>query len=182
MKRIFPFTLLLVILLLDGCPARLVSPTAPYAAPESLVLKFDSRQWVLANKQSKPGYVLIEYLLPGETPSNFTESLGATYVAFDTAARLDSEAERLRKGVFSVCPGASWETVVQRSSEIVYIWQVRGCASQADQYEIGRFIASATGVHRVAYVIKTAALDPAVRQRWLQLIAQAQVVQNQGGP
>jgi hypothetical protein len=152
-----------------------------YVAPERLELAFDRREWQLANQTSKSGYTLSEYLLATESRSSWSEALGVTFAATGTRDGIESQSMRLQSTLRAVCPDLTWETLTDTPVERTYHWSIQGCGRQPDQHELGRFIVTPAGTHRVSYVKKTSALSDDEIDFWLQLLARARVVSTTGG-
>lgn len=179
----------ILIFLLSGCSSNTkddelvekddpeeVSTEVEYTPPEILAPIFDGRDWRLANRKVIDWRVIREFLVDNEKYDSWTEMLITSFSSYKAETYLEMEMEQLRSGIESICVGAKWNIISQNIDEIKYEWFVDDCNEFGAQHEIGRFVQSEHGVHRIAYVVRQPKMETDQQLMWRQLIQQARII------
>ena len=170
-RKIMKIILLSIILVLSGCIIK-------HYPPEKAAIEFDNRKWVLANSDRQPGKSLYEYTPQGQNSQNWNESIGAVFLASNISNNPKNELSKLFTNIKQICSNASTSIVEEKELELVYHWYINNCENVPDQHEIGRFIKTKFGVHKISYVRKTTYLIASDKEYWVTKIKNAKIVEN----
>lgn len=94
---------------------------------------------------------------------------------YQNSKTMDVFAGQLQQTLQSTCPNVDFKRLGAGESDLMYEWSVRECAVMDDQWEVGRYILTENGIHRVLYAHKGPSLSAAQWAQWRQAMRTAQV-------
>ncbi len=150
--------------LLGGCATAL----------ESVYIPADSSGWKLGYGSDRRGQTIAEYVPSNESINNWTKLLTIQFLEGENRSP-SAVMDDLKSRMQSRCPGSYWSVISQDSVSILYEWNIKGCSPNPDQHEIARLLKGNDGVHRIAYVEKTSAMNQAIREKWIASFKEAYV-------
>lgn len=136
---------------------------------------FDNRNWKLgwsaaeeAKKHQKPyEQVFDEYVLEGETVNNWSELVTIQFFPITNAQVTLKAFETANKDeMMKTCPNANWRTLYSQKTEVMWEWDIKGCAKAEDQSEIARVVKTKAGIHVFHYAIKKSPMPQEVKKTW----------------
>lgn len=151
--------------------------SAATCGAEQVVLKFDGRQWSMANQTQNEQQAMQEFTLKGESVNNWNELV--TVQAF-SGLQLNVSPEDYMNGMMKslkqICPKAEHKLIRKGDNDIVFEWEIKTCSGQEKQYEIDRVIAGDKAMYVIHYATKKIPVSPETRKEWIKLVDAASLV------
>jgi hypothetical protein len=141
---------------------------------ETVYIPVQTAGWKFAGGSNRSHATVAEFVPTGESIDRWSKLLTIQFLEQETRPPI-AIMETLKASMLSRCPGASWNVVKQDALSVLYEWKLASCPGNPDQHEIARLLQGKEGIHRIAYVEKTEAMDTATRTQWLNAFAQAYV-------
>ncbi|MEQ1935077.1 MAG: hypothetical protein ABL962_14555 [Fimbriimonadaceae bacterium] len=153
-----------LLILLSACATTL----------ETVYVPAENRGWKVGSGSNQPGATLVEFIPTAESIGNWSRMFT---IQFLEGGKRSPRAvmKVLESQMRARCPGSKWGVVNEDPASVTYEWSLSGCAGHPDQHEVARLLKGNDGVHRIAYVRKTAQLDDTERNTWLKAFANAYV-------
>lgn len=82
----------------------------------------------------------------------------------------------MKQMLLARCPNLVWNDIETKDQDILYEWRIENCASDPDQSQIGRFLATKDTVFHASYCAKGKQIAPEERQEWISRLQSAKVV------
>ena len=158
------YILILATLLTTGCATTM----------ETVYVPADSAGWKLGYGSDHSNQTIAEYVPTNESINSWSKLLTIQFLEGVTQSP-SVVMENLKARRQALCPGSNWNVISHDNTSVLYEWKVVGCSGNADQHEIARLLKGNEGVHRIAYVEKTSAIDPVTRERWIKAFTDAYV-------
>ena len=160
-----------------GCAGEPPAPP-PYTPPsEWLAFEFDGRDWKAAERTRSPLIAQEVFVLPGETPKEWTE-LVTVSLGFGGQRGGDLKAvlTQTQKALEKECPAVVWETLLVEKRDALFTWSRPNCKKdQKAQTEIVRISFGRLGVHRIAYQAKRQEIASGLRRQWIDALRNAKL-------
>jgi hypothetical protein len=160
-----------------GCASTPPAPP-PYTPPnEWFSFQFDGRDWKAAERIRSPLIANEIFVLPGETPKEWTELVTVT-LTFGVQRGSDLKAilTQTQKALEKDCPAVVWETLLLEKREALYTWRRPNCKKdQKAMTEIVRISYGRLGVHRIAYQAKREEIASGLRRQWIDALRNAKL-------
>lgn len=84
-------------------------------------------------------------------------------------------ADNLKADILKRCPQAQFQFDKKTDAEVYYHWSVTGCKDIKNQVEMGRFLRSNNGTHRVAFIQEGDEIAEDQKKFWQKVFETAQV-------
>lgn len=150
----------------------LLSTISCYA--EQVALHFDNRQWELANKARNEEQGIAEFVLKGESLSNWRELVTAqVYFGLQEKTTPEAWMGQVINYIKSMYPDVKWSVIKKGDKDIIFEWELKNCPGQEDQHEISRVISGKKGIHVLHYVTKKLPFISEKRDKWIKLLDSA---------
>jgi hypothetical protein len=138
---------------------------------------FDGRKWAVGNRRQVGSEAVIEYVLPGETVTNWSELVTSQFIGdmdrFDPEQWLTMFTESMAEKYTTF----KWKRYSVKDGSVLFEWQHQGGSQWPAQHEVKRVVKQGRTVYILAYVKKTSKLDDTKREKWIDLLKEATIVQ-----
>jgi len=170
----------LIVLLISGCAPIQNKPSYQ----EFLMGGFDTKEWTIGNQTSDQNQRIIEFVRPNENIDNWTELLTSQIIRKPSnVVSIDVFVARLHNEDRKLCPEGFEQKVIARGQKtdteeasVIYEWEMKDCAPNADQHEVAKIIYGKFSIFRLAYVERTNKLSSEKRQKWINNLKEAKIV------
>jgi len=147
---------------------------------------FELKEWTVGNQISDQNQRIIEFVRPNENIDNWRELLTSQIIKKPANAKpIDLFVARIHDEDRKLCAGKFKQKIIARGQKtnteeasIIYEWEIKNCAPNADQHEVAKIIYGKFNIFRLAYVERTKALSPKKRQKWINSLKEAKIVVN----
>jgi hypothetical protein len=177
MSALRPLGAVLAAWLWLGCASEPAAPP-PYTPPaEWLSFQFDGRDWKVADRTRTPLMATEVYVLPGETPKEWTE-LVTVSLSFGAQRGVDMQSivTLAQKTLEKECPALVWNTLLVEKRDAMFEWSRPNCKKdQPAQTEIVRISFGRLGVHRLTYQAKRQEVAPGLKRKWTEALRSAKL-------
>ena len=140
---------------------------------------FDERKWAVGNSKQVGSEAVTEYVLPGETVTNWTELVTSQFIGdmagFDPEQWLTMFTESMSQKYTTF----KWNRHPITDGSVLFDWQHQGGSQWPAQHEVKRVVKLGRTVYILAYVKKTSHLDDSKCQKWISLLKEATIDQPQ---
>lgn len=150
----------------------------PYNPPtEWLAFQFDGRDWKPAERTRTPLGATEIFVLPGETPKEWTELVTVTLtVGLQRGAELKAVLTETQKALEKECPAVAFETLFLEKRDALFTWSRPNCKKdQKAQTEIVRIAYGRLGIHRIAYQARREEVPSGLRRQWIDALRNAKL-------
>ena len=151
---------------------RLKTKGQTKALPQYWQFTLDGRNWVAANKAGDAKKNIHEYILEGESLTNWSEMVTSHYEARPVAPK--ALFEQMKKGLSKDCATLQIGIIQESADDLVFEWRHNGCNGYPAQHEIRRIVRTKRGTLMLSYVRKTERLTDEEFSRWLAIIQTAE--------
>lgn len=170
----------LIALLLSACATIQHKP----ADQEFLMGGYEPKEWTVGHHASDQNQHITEFVRPNENIDNWTELLTSQVIRKSPNAEpIDVFVAHINDEHRKLCPGNFKQKVIERSQKedteeasIIYEWEMKDCAPNADQHEVAKIIYGKFSIFRLAYVERTKKLSPEKRQKWINNLKEAKII------
>jgi len=168
--------MILTTALFSGCGT--VGPSSP--PQENLAFPLDMKDWQVGHSVGNRSERTTEFVLKGEKIDNWTKLV--TMQTFKKSAvsaeSVETTVNKKAKQLSAQCPETVWNVIERgpNTNSILYEFRAQNCPPNADQHEIARILDGKYNRFRIAYAAKVKALPPAERDKWIQLLSKASIV------
>ena len=173
MKNLFAAVLLTVVAV-SGCSAPPAATPAMLMPAHALVPELDGRGWKTGNAGRNQTEILLEWVLPGESVSDWTELLTWHTILrpVDIGQLLASTQKSLEEG----STGFRTNVLAESPTSIVFEWSHQGAGDWPAQREVRRFVTGSDGLYTVAYSVKEASFSQERYDDWKTRILNATLI------
>lgn len=113
---------------------------------------FDGRSWHKETISGQEDLKAVRIMPDNSNASNWQEAIDfIQFAKFDNATEF---AKQHKAEILAKYPSATWRTIKQDTSGIVYDWTVVGDKTLGDYTEVGKIMTNDTGVFHVLYLNK----------------------------
>jgi len=155
-----------------------VADVAHDPVKEPWVFCFDGRKWAVGNSKQVGSEAVIEYVLPGETVTNWTELVTSQFVGNMDRFAPEQWLTMFTDSMAEKYATFKWERHLAKDGSVLFEWQHQGGSQWPAQHEVKRVVKQGGTVYILAYVKKTSHLEEAKRQKWIDLLNEATIVQH----
>lgn len=127
------------------------------------------------------GTFVIEYIPSNQTLSNWSEMVTLQYFSY-RFLKSDSKpvhqwVNRIKDSLEKEYGNVNWKVLDKTSNSMTVEWKFPfGLGGNPPEYDIMKFVTTDKGLHQISYASKVKNLDPERRQKWVDFIINAQVV------
>ena len=164
------FTILCILFLASGCVTQ---TTNKDAVPEHWNFGLDLGIWQLGYEADDEEQALREYVLKGQTVTNWTELISSLHLPNPVSPRAMFEVFKF--GLLLDCPAAHVSIIKETKDSIVFEWWHEDCGSNPAQDEIRRISATRDGTFTLSFAEKKRQMSPAKRDAWISTINAATI-------
>ena len=168
--------MILAIALLNGCGT--IGPGS--SRQENIAYPLDGNVWQVGHSVGNRSERRTEFVLRGEKIDNWTRlmTVQALKKSALPAESIETTVNKKAKEMSARCPETVWNVIERglNTNTILYEFRVQNCPPDADQHEIARILDGKYNRFRIAYAAKVKALPPAERDKWIQLLSKASIV------
>jgi hypothetical protein len=167
--------LVVCVIFLCSCVFGLAKPT------ETILLPFmfvdDEPAWEVAHEEGSKTEHTIQFLRPGQTAENWTETL--TSITFKKTRRLESVDEQIaayEKRLVARCPDATVEIIRQTPNGVLFESRVVNCGTGADEHVMIRILKGTSNRFLVQYIFREALpMTTERRAEWIENLMSVEI-------
>jgi len=152
-----------------------VSASAGEPYDERMVVEFDGREWVAAHCDADDDRMIVEYLVNGESPENWTELV--TTNAFPVRQEPGAVAflrDFYHTNVAKSCAQARWEELYNSDSMSICVWDLEACLGpDGTEYSLVGFFRGVQYLHAVVYACRNKGVFEQKLPIWKEIIMRA---------
>jgi hypothetical protein len=153
-----------------GCASH-SNATKDKSVRERWNFHFDSRNWQVVFQAGNDQQAIRQYVLQGQSVTNWTELVTSLYVAGEFPPR--ALFEQFRRELSRGCPNVKMNIIEASENTIVFEWRHEGCQGIPPQHEIRRISAVKSGTLTLSFVEKTPELAKEKRLTWIANVTEA---------
>ena len=140
-------------------------------------IHFDDREWKVANQKHEGGNITVDFIPALETPKDWTERFTTQYYGgLQEKMTPEALAAKTRESLEKSCPSIKWESVKLTTYDVVYAWNVSGCADLPDLSEVARIIKGKEAIHALHYTFRKADMPAEKRKQWLKNLVDSRLL------
>lgn len=142
-----------------------------------VVLEMDGRGRQVGHRTTNRESTTAEFVLPGERVQDWTQlvSVQRLHGMANLKAPVRQIAENMMDSLLKQEPQRQFRILEANDDSVVYEWKIPGNSTQRPQHELARLIRGRVDVHRIAFVVKQAEMDEALRDQWLSILRAAKL-------
>ena len=146
-----------------------------FAEKDPWDFQFDGRKWEVGFSHSPSASQCgIEYVLKGESVTNWSELVTSQFAGGLTGFTLDEWLKLFTEGMSKKYPSFKWKKIPMNDGSLLFEWSHKKGEWPA-QHEIKRGIYIDNYVYFLSYAKKTEQLDKKTRAQWIEILKNAKL-------
>jgi hypothetical protein len=152
-----------------------VSASAGEPYDERMVVEFDGREWVAAHCDADNDRMIVEYLVNGESPENWTELVTTnTFPVRQEPGAMALLKDFYHSNVTKNCALARWEELYNSDSMSICVWDLEACLGpDSTEYSLVGFFRGVQYLHAVVYACRNKGVFEQKLPLWKEIFMRA---------